>query len=41
MRRSQSIDEQITMALRQIEAGTPADEVCPKVGVSRLLTKSP
>ncbi len=27
--------EQITMALRQAEAGTPVDEICRKLGVSQ------
>ena len=35
MRKSRFSEEQITMALRQVEAGTPVDEVCRKLGVSQ------
>ena len=35
MRRSRFSEEQITMALRQAEAGTPVDEICRKLGVSQ------
>ena len=35
MRKSRFSAEQITMALRQAEAGTPAKEVCRKLGVSQ------
>jgi putative transposase len=35
MRKSRFSEEQITMALRQAEAGTPVDEVCRKLGVSQ------
>ena len=34
MRKSRFTDEQIAMALRQAEAGTPAEEICRKLGVS-------
>ena len=35
MRKSRFSEEQITMALRQAEAGTPVEEVCRKLGVSQ------
>ena len=35
MRKSRFSEEQITMALRQAEAGTPVDEICRKLGVSQ------
>jgi putative transposase len=35
MRKSRFSAEQITMALRQAEAGTPVEEVCRKLGVSQ------
>ncbi len=35
MRKSRFSAEQITMALRQAEAGTPVDEICRKLGVSQ------
>lgn len=34
MKTSQFSDEQITLALRQAEAGTPVPEICRKLGVS-------
>ena len=34
MRKSKFSEEQITMALRQAEGGTPVKEVCEKLGVS-------
>ena len=34
MRKSQWSEEQITMALRQAEAGTPVEEICRKLGIS-------
>jgi putative transposase len=34
MKTSKFTDEQITMALRQAEAGTPVGEICRKLGVS-------
>lgn len=34
MRKSRFSGEQITMALRQAEAGTPVEEICRKLGVS-------
>ncbi len=34
MKTSKFTDDQITMALRQIEAGSPVSEVCRKLGVS-------
>ena len=34
MRRKRFTEEQITMALRQGEAGTPVEEICRKLGVS-------
>jgi len=34
MKTSKFSDEQIAMALRQAEAGTPVGEVCRKLGVS-------
>jgi putative transposase len=35
MRKSRFSEEQITMALRQAEAGTPVEEICRKLGVSQ------
>jgi putative transposase len=35
MRKSRFSEEQITMALRQAEAGTPVEDVCRKLGVSQ------
>jgi hypothetical protein len=35
MRRSRFTEEQITMALRQAEAGTPVEEICRKREVSQ------
>lgn len=34
MRRSRFTEEQIAMALRQGEAGTPVEEICRKLGIS-------
>ena len=34
MRKSRFTEEQIAMALRQGEAGTPAEEICRKLGIS-------
>ena len=34
MKTSKFTDEQIAMALRQTEAGTPVGEICRKLGVS-------
>ena len=34
MKKSQFTPEQITFALRQAESGTPAEEVCRKMGIS-------
>ena len=34
MKTSKFTDEQIAMALRQAEAGTPVGEICRKLGVS-------
>lgn len=35
MRKSRFTDEQIAMALRQAESGTPVEEICRKLGVSQ------
>ncbi len=35
MRKSRFSAEQITMALRQAEAGTAVEEICRKLGVSQ------
>ncbi len=35
MRKSKWSEEQITMALRQAEAGTPVEEICRKLGISQ------
>ena len=35
MRKSRFTEEQIAMALRQGEAGTPVEEFCRKLGVSQ------
>jgi putative transposase len=35
MRKSKFSEEQITMALRQAEVGTPVEEICRKLGVSQ------
>jgi putative transposase len=35
MRKSRFTEEQIAMALRQGEAGTPVEEICRKLGVSQ------
>jgi len=34
MRKSRFTEAQITMALRQGEAGTPVEEICRKLGIS-------
>ena len=34
MRRSKYTDEQVAMALRQAEAGTPVAEICLKLGIT-------
>jgi len=34
MRKSRFTEEQIAMALRQAESGTPAGEICRKLGVT-------
>ena len=34
MRKSKFSEEQIAMALRQGEAGTPVEEICRKLGIS-------
>jgi putative transposase len=34
MRKSRFSEEQIAMALRQADAGTPVEEICRKLGVS-------
>jgi len=34
MKTSKFTDEQVAMALRQAEAGTPVGEICRKLGVS-------
>jgi len=36
MKTSKFTDEQIAMALRQAETGTPVGEICRKLGVSEL-----
>ena len=36
MKTSKFTDEQIALALRQAEAGTPVGEICRKLGVSEL-----
>jgi putative transposase len=35
MRKSRFTEEQIAMALRQAEVGTPVEEICRKLGVSQ------
>jgi len=35
MRQSRFTEEQIAMALRQAEVGTPVEEICRKLGVSQ------
>jgi putative transposase len=35
MRKSRFSEEQIALALRQAEAGTPVEEICRKLGVSQ------
>ena len=35
MRKSKWSEEQITMVLRQAEAGTPVEEICRKLGISQ------
>ena len=35
MRKSKFTEEQITMALRQAEAGTPVEDICRKLDVSQ------
>jgi len=35
VRRSKFSEEQIALALRQAEAGTPVEEVCRKLGISQ------
>lgn len=35
MRKTRFTEEQIAMALRQAEAGTPVEEICRKLGVSQ------
>ena len=34
MKKSRFTEEQITFALRQVEAGTPAADVCRQMGIS-------
>ena len=34
MRKSKYTDEQVAMALRQAEAGTPVAEICRKLGIT-------
>jgi putative transposase len=40
MKTSRYSPEQIAMALRQAEAGTPVEEVCRKLGVSEPRIRS-
>lgn len=35
MKRSRFTEEQIAFALRQVESGTPVEQVCRKLGVSQ------
>ena len=35
MRKSEFTEEQIAFALRQAEAGTPAEEICRKLGITQ------
>lgn len=34
MKRKRYTDEQISLALRQAESGTPVDEICRRMGIS-------